>query len=48
MNSIRIGFVSDVQYADIDNHEHCHYRKSLYKLSEAVNYFNSHNLDWNG
>jgi len=46
MKSIKIGFVSDVQYADIDNHELCHYRSSLYKLSEAVNYFNSYDLDF--
>ena len=46
MASIKIGFVSDVQYADIDNHEDCYYRQSLSKLSEAINYFNSHNLDF--
>ena len=46
MVPIKIGFVTDVQYADIENVELCHYRSSLYKLSEAIDYFNLIDLDF--
>ena len=46
MDTINIGFVTDVQYADIENYKLCYYRKSLDKLSEAVDYFNMNNLEF--
>ena len=46
MTAIKIGFVTDVQYADIENIGLCHYRNSLDKLVEAIDYFNSNNLDF--
>ena len=44
--AIKIGLVTDVQYSDIDDMGYCHYRNSLEKLTEAIGYFNSKNLDF--
>ncbi len=43
---LRLGFVADPQYADIDTLGTRFYRKSIGKLSEAVEHFNRLDLDW--
>lgn len=42
---LKIGIVSDVQYADIDNYGTRHYRASVEKFSEAVSKFSEEDVD---
>ena len=44
--SIRFGIISDPQYSDIDDMKGREYRKSLDKLSEAIDLLNSEDLEF--
>ncbi len=43
---LKVGIISDVQYADIDNHGTRHYRASVGKFSEAVRKFSETDVDF--
>jgi beta-galactosidase len=43
---IRFGLITDIQYADFDTQGTRFYRNSLKKLEDAVNYFNSQNVQF--
>lgn len=45
-DGFEIGLVADAQYADIEPTRVRYYRKSIARLSEAVEAFNGHNLDF--
>ena len=44
--SVRFGIISDPQYSDIDDMKGREYRKSLEKMAEAIETFNSEDLDF--
>lgn len=43
---IRLGLATDAQFADIDSRQTRFYRRSIAKLTEAVEHFNGLDLEW--
>lgn len=44
--TLKIGLITDIQYADIDPKGQRYYRNSLYKLTESIHAFNQEKLDF--